>query len=107
MGIKSAKLQTLSHLDDIGLVSFDALAGFKRLHFPKRFTFSYYGIPLNVEFNKETDNELEFGKVILTKTGQQLAPICGSKPVDGFLDYINETWTKKGLILSSSYPRKE
>jgi len=96
----------LSHLDDIGLVSFNSISGFKRLNFPKRVTFFYYGIPLNVEFNQETGNELEFGKVILTKTGQQLAPICGSKPVDGFLDYIIVRWTKKGLIFSSPYPRE-
>ena len=96
----------LSHLDDIGLVSFNSISGFNRLNFPKRVTFSYYGIPLNVEFNQETGNELEFGKVILTKTGQQLAPICGSKPVDGFLDYIIVRWTKKGLIFSSPYPRE-
>jgi hypothetical protein len=62
---------------------------------------------VNVEFNKETDNELEVGKVLLTKTGRQLAPICGSKPVDGFLDYIIERWAKKGVILSSPYPRKK
>jgi hypothetical protein len=97
----------LTHLDDIGLVSFDNLAGFRRLKFPKQITVFYYGIPLNIEFSKERDNDLELGKALLTRTGQQLAGICGSKPVDGFQDYLIERWAKKGLILSSPYPMQK
>jgi hypothetical protein len=95
---------SLSHLDDIGLVNFENLAGFKRMKFSKHITVRYYATPLSVEFGKETDNDLDLGKVLLTKTGQQLAPICGSKPVEGFLDYVIKKWTEKGLILSSPYP---
>lgn len=98
---------TLSHLDDIGLVSFNHLSGFRQMGLPKRITMIYYGIPLNFEFEKETENDLELGKVILTMTGRQLAPICGSKPVDSFQDYIIEKWAKKGLILSSPDPRSK
>ena len=32
--------------------------------------------------------QLDIGKVLLTKSGQELARICGSKPVDGFYDYV-------------------
>jgi hypothetical protein len=97
---------TLSHLDDIGLLSFEkGLGNFNLTKFPKRIPVSYYGIPLAVEFKKETDNTLEVGKVTLTRTGQQLAPICGSKPVEGFLDYVVKKWVQKGLFLSSPYPK--
>jgi len=98
---------TLTHLDDIGLVSFNSLSGFKRMKYPKRLTLFYYGILLNIEFAKETENDLELGKVLLTKTGQQLARICGSIPVDGFQDYVIERWVKKGFILSSPHPKIE
>ena len=37
-------------------------------------------------------DELNIGTVMLTKIGQELAPICGSKPVDGFMDYVMENW---------------
>ena len=40
----------------------------------------------------ETDNTLEIGMVLLTKIGQELAPICGSKPVEGFRDYVMDKW---------------
>ena len=97
---------TLSHLDDIGLVSFDNWAGFQRLRLPKRITILYYGSPLIVEFPKDADNNLELGKARLTKTGQQFALICGSKPVDEFHLYVIERLVKKGLSLSCPYPRK-
>jgi hypothetical protein len=102
---RSINFSTLNHLDDIGLVSFNNFVGYKRLKLPKRITVFYHGIPMNVEFKKETDNDLDIGKVLLTKTGQQLAPICGSRQVFDFPDYVIEKWVNKGLILSSPYPK--
>ncbi len=104
---RDINFDSLSHLDDIGLVSFENLSGFMIMKLPKRITVYYYGIPLNIEFDKEKDNDLQIGKVLLTKTGQQLASICGSKPVDGFQDYTIEKWTQQSLILSSPYPRQK
>jgi hypothetical protein len=95
----------LSHLDDIGLISFQHLTGFKLMGFPKRISVFYYGEPINIEFSKDAGNDLETGKVLLTKIGQQMAPICGSQPVPGFRDYVLERWNQKGLFLSSPYPR--
>jgi len=92
---------SLTHLDDIGLVSFNNISGFKRIGFPKQITIFYYGTPLNLEFQKTDGNELETGRVLLTKTGQQLSKISGSKPVNGFVDYVIERWAKKGIVLSS------
>ena len=83
---------TLTHLDSIGLIQFDYISGFKRIRLPKRFTWSYYGRPLVLEMSKETDNELDVGRVLLTKTGKEFAPICGSKPVDGFWEYVKDEW---------------
>jgi hypothetical protein len=85
---------TLSHLVSIGLVQFNALAGFKRLGLPKKFAILYYGNPIALEMPKDKDNEIEIGKVMLTKIGEELAPICGSKPVDGFMDFVKERWKK-------------
>ena len=43
---------------------------------------------------QDADNQLELGKALLTKTGQELAPISGSKPVDGFWEYVQDKWRK-------------
>jgi hypothetical protein len=75
-------------------VQFNALAGFKRLGLPKKFAILYYGNPIALEMPKDKDNEIEIGKVMLTKIGEELAPICGSKPVDGFMDFVKERWKK-------------
>ncbi len=84
----------LSHLESIGLVQFGPIAGFLRQELPKKFAVSYYGKPLLLEMPKDTGNTLELGKVLLTKIGQELAPICGSQPVEGFLEYAKDQWKK-------------
>ncbi|MDE0012830.1 MAG: DUF2806 domain-containing protein [Candidatus Poribacteria bacterium] len=89
---KGITFDTLSHLDTIGLIQFDGLAGFKQISLPKRFAVSYYGKLLYLEMPQDANNELNIGKVLLTKIGQELAPICGSKPVEGFYEYVKEQW---------------
>lgn len=103
----SITFESLTHLDDIGLVSFGSLTGFRRFGFPKRIQTHYYGQPIIVEFKKEKDNEIKAGKVLLTKTGEQLARVCGSKPVEGFMDYVLDNWMKQGLVLAPPYPRNQ
>lgn len=90
--------RSLSHLESIGLIQFNSLSGFRRLGLSKKVTLLYYGQPTLLEFQKESDNELQIGKVILTKIGQELAPICGSSPDHKFFEYICDKWEKEGLI---------
>ena len=52
----------------------------------------YYGKPLVLEIPQDVDNVLNIGKVLLTKIGQELAPISGSKPVAGFYEYVKDRW---------------
>jgi hypothetical protein len=103
---QNINFNTLTHLDNIGLVTFNSFGTFKRTALPRRLRILYYGIPLNIEFPKEKDNDLQFGLIRLTAMGQQLALICGSKPVDGFQDYVIKRWLQDGLILSSPYPKQ-
>jgi hypothetical protein len=85
---------SLSHLDSIGLLQFNSFAGFTRLNLPKTFVVQYYGRSLSLEVAKDADNCLELGHALLTKIGEELAPICGSKPVDGFWEYVQDQWKK-------------
>lgn len=98
---------TLKHLEHIGLVSFDALDGFSQNGIGKNFKAFYFGVPFIMEFQKEKDNNLSIGHVLLTQTGEELASVCGALPVDGFLDYAIAEWQKEGLRISSPYPRQE
>lgn len=89
---------TLSHLESLGLIQFNTLSGFRYLPFPKSATVFYYGQPVILTFPNDADNDLELGNVILTRAGQQLAQVCGSKSVDGFFQYVKEKWIAKSLI---------
>ena len=82
----------LSHLDSIGLVQFHKITGFKRLKLPKSIVSHYFGRPLYLNLPKDIKNELAIGNVLLTRIGQELAPICGSKPVEGFWEYVRDKW---------------
>ena len=89
---------SLSNLENLGLIQFDSIAPFARLELPKKVKVYYYDTPLVLTLPKETDNDLEVGQVLLTRAGQQLAPICGSKPVDGFFDYMYEEWAARSFV---------
>ena len=82
---------SLRHLENIGLVRVEA-SGVKRYNIPKRFFLDYYGKRLLLELPGNAGHELEVGNTLLTKSGQELAPICGSKPVDGFYEYVKDQW---------------
>ena len=89
---KEITFNSLIHLESIGLIQFNSLSGFATQSLPQKISVSYYGQVLELLFAKETDNKLDVGKVLLTKIGQELAPICESKPVDGFMDYVKDKW---------------
>ena len=83
---------TLSHLESIGLIRFESTGGFKKIELPKRMAVSYYGKHFYLEMPEDAGNELKVGKTLLTKVGQELAPICGSKPVEGCYEYVKDQW---------------
>lgn len=91
---------TLTHLDEIGLVSFDNLAGFTRIDLPDKVRAYYYGHPIDLEIKKD-QNRLVVGKVRLSRVGQDLAPVVDAHPVDGFIDYVLEIWREAGGVVSS------
>ena len=89
---------TLIHLESLGLIQFNNIASFRRLRLPKRFTVFYYGKLVELTLPKDADNELELGNVLLTRSGQDLAPVCGARPVDGFFDFVYNRWATSSLV---------
>lgn len=89
---------TLTHLDSLGIVQFNNLDGFKVADLPENFTVTYYGKPVELTFPKDSENGLDIGQVFLTRAGQELAPICGSKPIDGFFDFVFDRWASESIV---------
>ncbi len=83
---------TLGDLASIGMIRVGGVAGFQVEKLPREFRVHYYGRALQLRMSKESDNHLGVGKVLLTRIGTEIAPICGSRPVDGFWDYVRTQW---------------
>lgn len=96
----------LTHLDSIGLIQCSHLTGFQIAQLPKIVNVFYYGESTRLEFQKESENSLQVGTVVLTKIGQELAPICGSSANQEFLEFIREQWKKEGYIKEEKRPSK-
>lgn len=92
---------SLSHLESLGLIQFSILTGLQLLSLPKTVSVSYYGRSVELVFPKDAENTLEVGQVFLSRAGEQLARVCGSKPVDGFFDFVYERWANKSLVPKS------
>lgn len=88
----------LNHLDSIGLIQCNYVPGFQMIELPKIVDVLYYGESTRLEFQKESENTLPAGIVLLTKIGQELAPVCGSSANQEFLAYIRERWKNEGYI---------
>jgi len=89
---KGLNFNTLTHLDSIGLIRFDSLAGFNRTGLPKNFTVLYCGRPLALTMEKDQDNMLPIGHVLLTNVGLELVNVCKVPGVEGFEDYVKGKW---------------
>lgn len=89
---------TLSHLESLGLIQLDSLAGFQSTGLPKMIALHYYGRPANLTFPADVDNSLGLGHALLTRAGLQLAPVCGSTPVEGFFEFVYERWASESLV---------
>lgn len=96
----------LTHLDEIGLITFKSLMGVIRRGLPEVLTVFYYGTPINIKFKKRENNEMNIGLVILSQIGQELAPISGAKPIPEFLDFVLTEWSTKGYVTFSDWPYK-
>jgi hypothetical protein len=103
---KGITFASLKHLDDIGLVTFQSIGGFRLQGLGRSTTMFYYGAPINIEFQNAEKNDLQLGKVLLTKVGQELGPICGSVKSETFMDYVVNEWSKLGYVPSSLLMKK-
>lgn len=89
---------TLGHLESLGLIRFDNLIEFRTIRLPRSINVSYYGKTVVLTFHNESDNQLVVGRVLLTRAGEELSRVCGSKPVEGFFDFVYQRWAKQNLV---------
>lgn len=84
--------ESLSHLDSLGLIQFNGISGFRMQRLPKQFVVAYCEQTLALTMQKDTDNDLNIGNVLLTQSGRELVSIINAPGVEGFVDYVKEKW---------------
>lgn len=91
---------SLTHLDNIGLITFNSLSGFIKKGLPKIIKIAYFGKDVKLEFKEEKDNELPTGQILLSQTGNELMSVCNVQSKEGFIDYTIEKWVKDGIVVN-------
>ena len=91
---------TLTHLDSLGLITFQPFTGFRVFRQGQKggtFLLSYAGKGYRVKVPIGMDAEIQTGKVMFTQQGKELYTICSPKEVEGLVDYVLEKIRSSGL----------
>ena len=89
----------MSHLDDIGLITFNSLASFSRIGMPEKFAITYGSDKYSVVM-PEGVKDFAFGHVMLTSAGRQLAPLSNTPAIPDFPDYAIACWKARGISVA-------
>ena len=87
-------VQSLCHLDTIGLITFSAVGSYGISDMPDESVMIYYGRILQMPVSQKDGKGWDVGHVLLTSSGQELAAISPKEEVAGFFDYVKEQWQK-------------
>jgi hypothetical protein len=90
---------TLSHLDSIGLISFNAIGLAKEydLDDNKDFPIWYFDEHFHAKL-KSGKTQISSGKVFFTQIGQELSKLCESKKMEDFFEYLFKQFSENIAI---------
>lgn len=84
---------SLTHLDDIGLISFAHHGGYTYRADAAPATFRYFDQSVVVDSrNLSSDGRIDAGNVIFTTVGQQLSNVCDAQANADYFDYVLGLW---------------
>ena len=93
---------SLIHLDALGLIRFSELANVARTNLPQSITTLYGKEIIGLRLSGSQGNQLDVGKVTLTRPGLELLLVADVEPVRGFLDYVCDRWESQSIVVSRS-----
>jgi hypothetical protein len=94
-----ANFGALSHLESAGLVQLNTVSDYLRTGLGQKGFVEYFGSQIWIEYPQQKENnQLNVGHVIFTKAGEQLAPLSGAHPLEGFVDFVKGRWKRFGII---------
>lgn len=97
-----ANFDSMTHLQEIGLVTFDPLAGYveKREETPT-FIAEYGGMAYKFKFKNGIGGRLELGQALFSRAGRELCAISDATPNEEFRQDIISSWKMRGIRLAS------
>ncbi|UYV11385.1 MAG: DUF2806 domain-containing protein [Phycisphaera sp.] len=101
--------EDLAHLDSIGLLHYDAFAGFNQRNVPESFVLEYFGTVIqctlyssdDYKYVTSTDHKqsIPIGYAIFTAPAIELMKFCTPTPVDGFVEYLVHRWKNHSPVV--------
>ncbi|MGA3372977.1 MAG: DUF2806 domain-containing protein [Terracidiphilus sp.] len=89
-------VDNLTHLESLGLLRFETFSSFQLQNLSTD-KFSYYETQYYLTPGSNLAHTIMTGNVMLSKSGQELAPICGAKMIDEFPEYAVMKWKENGF----------
>jgi len=88
----------LNHLAAVGLVTYEPtpLAGFVRNVQDRVLKVNYFDKQVIIELPTTEGSAFPIGQILLTRIGQELAPISGATRSEEFFEYVLARWRNKG-----------
>lgn len=90
--------EALAHLESIGLIKHDAVAGFRIAQLPAAIHVSYFGAPATLKPPNDSELDINIGEALLTQAGRELAPVCGAEGDPDFREYVLAKWRERGCL---------
>ncbi|HEM6962609.1 TPA: DUF2806 domain-containing protein [Legionella pneumophila] len=93
---RGINFETLTHLEHLGLISFNPVTGFGFDISSQEYMLLYNHYLIKLRFTQLTNN-LPTGLALLTRSGKQLAPISGYQTTEEILNYFIEDFKVKQI----------
>jgi hypothetical protein len=90
-------LYRLLHLETLGLLRYESIGNFTFKSLSMKTKTSYFGAQFTLLSQPALSVEVPIGKVMLSRTGEELARICGAEKIDEFPEYATKKWKERGF----------
>lgn len=92
--------ESLSHLEDLGLIKFSPALGFERKNLGKAVPLLYQKRKFILILKNAVGNTMSIGRVIYSRAGRELSNLCEPTPMIGLIEYLIQFWIKgKGELM--------
>ena len=90
----------INHLEDVGLLTLNILGSYIETDLPKITKGSYFDHIFTMQFEKEDNNKIQTGIIVLSESGTELFHICKSTPNEGYFEEMIQNFEKEKIKIN-------